>query len=234
MELLISIITFLVGCGLTWWLAHRSSSELKLANAELRADNAKVHAANEELRRLIGDVRRDNAELKALLEKLPVDLTDAVARDPRTTLTIQQIGDLTRVVSGLQTRNQPRTLNEENTSKLIELLGNIEPSPVLVSAMSNDTEAQHYRDRIGKVFEAAGWPTSIRNAIAGADVSDVTLYYDTGPSSYPHVIPSPPSNAVEIATAFAAVGIALPVEALAEFTPHDHRLHLAVGQKPTL
>ena len=234
MELLISIITFLLGCGLTWWLAHRSSDELKNANAELRADNAKVHTDNEELRRLIGDVRSDNAELKALLEKLPVELTDAVARDPRTTFTIQQIGDLTRVVSNLHDRSEPRKLNEEERSKLIGLLRHIEASPVLVSAMSNDTEAQHYRDQIGKVFEAAGWPTSIRNAIAGADVSDATLYYYTGPSSYPHIIPPPPSNAVEISTAFAAIGIALPVESLAEFTPHDHALHLAVGQKPTL
>jgi hypothetical protein len=228
----LSIITFLLGCTLTWWLARKSSKELKQTNANLRADNAAVRTDNAELRESISELRRDNGELKALVEKLPADFRSAIASDPRSTLTAQQLHEVSRTVAELHERQQPRKLTPEQREALASSLQSIPPEPIGVLGAPSNSESKLFADEIGEVFQSAGWPTEIRTAIHADTIEGIQIVYLTGETWDATPLPMP-----EVVTTLAAAldhaGLKATPAAFSG-TPRSWQVGIYVGHKPRM
>ncbi len=230
MELLFSLITFLLGCALSWWLARQSSKELRQSNADLRSDNAAVRSDNEDLRRLIGELRNDNGELKRLVEKLPADFRSAVADDPRTTLTAQQLQVISRTVGELQDRQRPRTLTEEHSEALVAALRAIPPEPAMVTGSPGDSESMQFATQIGSAFQAAGWPTEVRTSIHADTIEGVQIVYRTGEQSEPLPMPEVVPAVINALRDADVLATAAPLTG----KPQPTRFFVSVGHKPRL
>jgi len=187
-----------------------------------------------QLKQLNDRLQQDNQQMLKLIEKLPAELLTAISSDPRHTLTLQQLGDLTRIVTELDARHQPRRLSEEQRSRIVEALRAIPISPICISAPSNDIEAQNFSEQIGAAFQQAGWPTSIYTSVAAMDVSGVAVAYYAPDLGWPHELPPPTEEDEAIRAALDKADLRADFLPLREFRPGNMRFHIIVGQKPTM
>lgn len=127
----------------------------------------------------------------------------------------------------VDTIDEPRFLNDQQMGDLQTKLQQIPPERIGVFSFGNDSEANQFRDQLGRVFESAGWPADVRTAVAAIDVEGVSLDYFAGNRS-----DEPPGDeTLSLHGALESCGVQTRLRPHAE-PGNDYHWYLCVGQKP--
>lgn len=151
----------LIGVGLTFWTAYRSSNAQQIASQELikavtESTNSNVSAtnANNSALAALGEMKKARDEARAAKDELARLISKS---SKETTTAILNLGTETRAsIRAAAIGLPPRRIPSENRAQLIRFFSE-KRARVQISALANDAEAFQFSQDWYDILKAAGW-----------------------------------------------------------------------------